>query len=51
MGVAEAFGCKGVRVDTMEALTSAISEACEAQGDGVTPDHVIDQIATQVALT
>jgi sulfoacetaldehyde acetyltransferase len=34
--VAEAFGCKGVRVTTMEALTSAVSESCEAQGDGTT---------------
>jgi len=35
--VAEAFGCKGVRVDTMDALSRAISESCEAQHDGTTP--------------
>jgi sulfoacetaldehyde acetyltransferase len=34
--VAEAFGCRGVRVTTMEDLTSAVSEACELQNDGVT---------------
>ena len=34
--VAEAFGCRGVRVTTMEDLTSAVSEACERQNDGVT---------------
>jgi sulfoacetaldehyde acetyltransferase len=34
--VAEAFGCKGVRVTTMDALSRAISEACEAQHDGTT---------------
>ena len=34
--VAEAFGCKGVRVDTMEGITKAVSEACAAQRDGTT---------------
>jgi sulfoacetaldehyde acetyltransferase len=34
--VAEAFGCRGVRVDTMQALTSAVSQACELQKDGTT---------------
>jgi sulfoacetaldehyde acetyltransferase len=34
--VAEAFGCRGVRVATMEDLTSAVSEACELQNDGTT---------------
>jgi sulfoacetaldehyde acetyltransferase len=34
--VAEAFGLKGVRVETMGALTEAISEGCAAQKDGVT---------------
>ncbi len=34
--VAKAFGCKGVRVDTMEGITKAIAESCEAQGQGVT---------------
>jgi len=34
--VAEAFGCRGVRVATMEDLTSAVSEACELQSDGTT---------------
>ena len=34
--VAEAFGCRGVRVETMEALTNAISESCELQASGTT---------------
>ncbi len=34
--VAEAFGCRGVRVTAMEALTSAVSEACELQDSGTT---------------
>ena len=34
--VAEAFGCRGVRVETMADLTSAVSEACELQGSGTT---------------
>jgi sulfoacetaldehyde acetyltransferase len=34
--VAEAFGCRGVRVTTMEALTSAVAESCELQNDGTT---------------
>ena len=33
--VAEAFGVKGVRVDSMEDLTAAISESCVAQKDGI----------------
>jgi len=34
--VAEAFGCRGVRVETMQALTNAISESCELQASGET---------------
>ena len=34
--VAEAFGLKGVRVDTMSALTDTLASACAAQRDGVT---------------
>ncbi len=34
--VADAFGCKGVRVETMEDLTAAIKESCAAQKKGVT---------------
>ncbi len=34
--VAEAFGCRGVRVATMEALTGAVSQACELQDSGTT---------------
>ena len=34
--VAEAFGCRGVRVATMADLTSAVSQACELQQDGTT---------------
>jgi sulfoacetaldehyde acetyltransferase len=34
--VAEAFGCRGVRVATMAELTSAVSQACELQNDGTT---------------
>jgi len=34
--VAEAFGCKGVRVETMEDLTAAIKESCAAQKKGIT---------------
>ena len=34
--VARAFGCEGVRVTTMEALTRAIRESCEAQKEGRT---------------
>ncbi len=34
--VAEAFGCNGVRVETMEDLTKAIKESCAAQKKGVT---------------
>tara|TARA_B100000315_G_scaffold228166_1_gene236642 strand:- start:153 stop:596 length:444 start_codon:yes stop_codon:yes gene_type:complete len=34
--VAEAFGLKGVRVETMEALTAALAEGCGAQKDGTT---------------
>ncbi len=34
--VAKAFGCNGVRVTTMEALTQAIAEGCAAQDKGVT---------------
>ena len=34
--VAEAFGLKGVRVETMAALTTALAEGCAAQKDGTT---------------
>ena len=34
--VAEGCGLKGVRVETMEALTAALKEACAAQAKGVT---------------
>jgi sulfoacetaldehyde acetyltransferase len=34
--VAEAFGCKGVRVESMEDLTAAIKESCAAQKKGIT---------------
>ena len=34
--VAEAFGLRGVRVETMADLTAAMREACAAQADGVT---------------
>ncbi|MCG8544337.1 MAG: sulfoacetaldehyde acetyltransferase, partial [Alphaproteobacteria bacterium] len=34
--VADAFGLKGVRVETMQDLTSSLSEACAAQKDGTT---------------
>lgn len=34
--VANAFGVKGVRVTTMEGITVAIAESCEAQKQGVT---------------
>ena len=35
-GIAEACGVKGVQVTSMEALTEALREACEAQANGVT---------------
>jgi sulfoacetaldehyde acetyltransferase len=34
--VAQAFGLNGVRVETMADLTSALSEGCAAQKDGIT---------------
>lgn len=34
--VAEAFGCKGVRVTNMDDLTAAIRDACAAQNQGTT---------------
>ena len=34
--VAEAFGCRGVRVTGMQELTSAVAESCELQKDGKT---------------
>ena len=34
--VAEAFGLKGVRVDSMADLTAAVRESCAAQGQGTT---------------
>ena len=34
--VADACGLKGVAVSTMEELTAALRESCEAQADGVT---------------
>ena len=35
-GIAEACGVKGVQVTSMEALTDALRDACEAQSNGVT---------------